>query len=133
MFPSLPETVLENVSVPAVLPLTDQVNTWFPPPAIVALAGVGPEAIVAPAPPMESVGVVACAEASPELVTVTVTVIGWPVFTVPGAAAIVAAIAAGTCTVAGPALAAAVTGTLLRASVPLAVTLNVSVPVAVDW
>ena len=93
---SVPETVLENVTLPAVFPCTDQVNAWVPPPAIVALAGVGPDTIVAPAPAIDSVGVTDCADASPESFTVTVTVIVWPVFAVAGDAAIAAERAAGT-------------------------------------
>src|SRR5947208_15199730 len=94
---------------------------------MVALAGVGPE--ITGETPRE--GATATADASPELLTVIVTVVACPVFTRAGLSASEAVNAAGIWTTAGPADAPAETDAPLLASVPAAPNEKERVPAAV--
>src|SRR5207253_3705597 len=98
-----------------------------------ALPGVGPETSVAPAPPTESAGTTACAEAWPWFLTVSETAMAWPLLAVEGLAAIDASSAAGVCSRAGPAFAEADKGAPLSLSVPLALIAKESDPAEVVW
>ena len=95
--------------------------------------GCGDAVCVAmPAPPL-AVAATPAAVAWPVLVTSRRNVNVWPVLACPGVSWAAAVKTAGLCTVAGPALAVAVTAVPLSASFPLALTLKLSVPADVVW
>src|SRR5438445_7318194 len=130
---SVPDALPEKLAVPSPAPRYVQVNACAAPPAMVALAGAGPETSVAPAPPTVSAGVTFVAEAPPGFFTVSETVIAWPLFAVEGVAAIPDKRAAGAWTRTGPAFAEVDTFALLSLSVPLALIAKSSDPAPVVW
>src|SRR5438067_290197 len=127
---SVPDTVLENVTLPTTSPRKDQVKICELPPGMAALDGVGPETVVAPTPPIDRVGVTACAVAPPELLTVTVTFSVCPVSAIAGVAAIAALRAVGFWMSSGEVVGLpGSTETLELTSVASRLTVNVTEPV----